>query len=205
MSATKLDPRVKRTRKLLWDAILDLIIEADRAGHDLEAITIQDIADRAEVNRVTFYLHYKTKSELLGDAIESRLSELTTAFETSPSPINLLESAKGYQLLFDHIAQYAALYKVLLGERGTGYVSNRIIDYMTDYASRQINLPAEISGFVSSTLLVRASASSVVSIVTWWLREGMPYSPEQMAAFCFQFCCHGFTSFLSPGASSPTA
>src|SRR5688500_7149656 len=56
---TKTDRRVQRTRELLQKALIELISER---GHD--AIRIQDIVDRANVGRTTFYLHYSSKEEL---------------------------------------------------------------------------------------------------------------------------------------------
>lgn len=56
----KLDPRVVRTRQQLREALVSLIEEK---GFD--ALTVQDITDRAELNRATFYLHYQDKQELL--------------------------------------------------------------------------------------------------------------------------------------------
>ncbi|MCP3774546.1 TetR/AcrR family transcriptional regulator [Paenibacillus sp. MZ04-78.2] len=60
------DPRVIRTRRLLQDAFASLIQEKD-----FESITVRDIADRATVNRATFYAHFADKFEIL----ESRLTE----------------------------------------------------------------------------------------------------------------------------------
>jgi len=56
----KLDPRVKRTRLLLLQALNDLMAEKS-----FQAITVQDIAERATVNRVTFYAHFEDKYALL--------------------------------------------------------------------------------------------------------------------------------------------
>ena len=53
------DPRVKRTRKLLEDALMELLAEKS-----FDAITVQDIADRSTVNRATFYTHFVDKYEL---------------------------------------------------------------------------------------------------------------------------------------------
>ncbi len=53
------DPRVKRTRKLLQDALLDLLAEKS-----FDAITVQDIAERSTINRATFYTHYVDKYAL---------------------------------------------------------------------------------------------------------------------------------------------
>jgi len=53
------DPRVKRTRKLLEDALMELLAEKS-----FDAITVQDIADRSTINRATFYTHFVDKYEL---------------------------------------------------------------------------------------------------------------------------------------------
>ncbi len=58
--AEKLDPRIKRTRQLLQQALIDLMAEKS-----FQAITVQDIAERATVNRVTFYAHFEDKFALL--------------------------------------------------------------------------------------------------------------------------------------------
>lgn len=195
----KIDPRVKRTKKLLCDAMLDLLVETIEAGGDFESITIQAITDRAEVNRVTFYLHYTSKTELLGEAIENRLNDLIQIFETASEPINLMTQPEGYQHIFEHIGHDAPLYKVLLGEKGMAYVSHRITEYMTYYAYRQMSDALVIqASHIPLEIVIRASASSVVSLVAWWVQADMPYTPEQMAQFCFQFCCQGFYSFLTP-------
>jgi AcrR family transcriptional regulator len=56
----KVDPRVKRTRQLLQQALMELMQEKG-----FQAITVQDIAERATVNRVTFYAHFEDKHALL--------------------------------------------------------------------------------------------------------------------------------------------
>ena len=59
LSMAKMDRRAQRTRELLQKALIELISER---GYD--AITIQDIVDRANLGRTTFYLHYNSKDEL---------------------------------------------------------------------------------------------------------------------------------------------
>src|SRR5689334_21361134 len=71
----KADRRVGRTRDLLQKALLELI---DERGYD--AITIQDIVDRANVARATFYVHYTSKDDLFLSCHEAILSE----FQSGP-------------------------------------------------------------------------------------------------------------------------
>ena len=56
----KLDPRIKRTRSLLEQAFMEVV-----AKKGFQAVTVQDITERAGVNRATFYAHFPDKFELL--------------------------------------------------------------------------------------------------------------------------------------------
>ena len=55
-----MDRRVRRTRRQMRDALLALVME-----HGYESVTIQQITDKADLSRATFYLHYKEKDERL--------------------------------------------------------------------------------------------------------------------------------------------
>lgn len=66
----KSDRRVHRTREVLQKALIELISE-----HGYDTITIQDIVDRANVGRTTFYLHYTSKDELFMGCHETIVSE----------------------------------------------------------------------------------------------------------------------------------
>ena len=69
----KEDPRVTRTRQLILDAFMELLHEKS-----FEVITIQDIADGATINRVTFYAHFQDKFALLEYTIRSRFPRRRT-------------------------------------------------------------------------------------------------------------------------------
>ncbi|WP_020429115.1 TetR/AcrR family transcriptional regulator, partial [Paenibacillus riograndensis] len=70
----KTDLRILRTKQSIRTAFIALIQEK---GY--EAITIQDIADRAMINRNTFYLHYENKPDLLNTYMDELLGELKNA------------------------------------------------------------------------------------------------------------------------------
>ena len=69
-SNTKLDPRVRRTRKMLRDALRSLL-----ETEPFDTISVQQIAERATVNRATFYAHYTDREALLVDLLRSRFEE----------------------------------------------------------------------------------------------------------------------------------
>lgn len=62
----RVDPRIKRTRQALQQALVALMAE-----QSFEALTVQEIAERAMVNRVTFYAHFNDKYALLEDTMRS--------------------------------------------------------------------------------------------------------------------------------------
>ncbi len=74
MNTRELDPRVKRTRRMLFQALEDLL-----ARKEFEAISMQDIAGQSTLNRGTIYLHYKDKFALLEAMIEENFRD---QFET---------------------------------------------------------------------------------------------------------------------------
>ena len=76
------DPRVKRTRRLLIQAFTELAAEKD-----IRAITVQDIAARATLNRATFYAHFRDKDALLDAAFRDRTREMLAEKLSPSSPL----------------------------------------------------------------------------------------------------------------------
>src|SRR5258707_14827127 len=101
------DLRVRRTHKLLWEALVALMDE-----QDFERVSVKDLCDRAMVHRTTFYKHYEDKYDLLArgmrQAHESLLAELELAGKDSAS----------YAHFFAHVAAHERFYRVMLGNNG---------------------------------------------------------------------------------------
>src|ERR1051325_4056187 len=66
----KLDPRVKRTRSLILQAFGELLAEKN-----FESISVQDVTDKAQINRATFYKHFVDKYALLDYAIHQMFKQ----------------------------------------------------------------------------------------------------------------------------------
>jgi len=97
LSKQYIDPRVKRTRKLLEQAFIELL--DDKSFQDL---TIQDITDRATVNRATFYAHFEDKYDMLDSFICQQFNEVL-ADKAPPAPIDSLERL---QLIIVTVMEY---------------------------------------------------------------------------------------------------
>lgn len=179
-----LDRRVRRTRRRLHDALIELIRDQ---GYD--QITIQEITDRADLSRATFYLHYKTKDELLASSLEAMFDELVESVKDIMLRRQIeLEDGEAPSLpAFEHVAEYADLYRSLLGEAGVSSVINRILNYIARIGEQQYrlfiseedekNLPVPIP------VAARHMAGALFSMVSWWIDNDMEYTPEQMANY----------------------
>ncbi len=167
------DRRVRRTKQRLNDALESLIIEK---GSD--KITVQDLIDRADVGRSTFYAHYETKDDLLvswtelADDMELHMAqEQTDAGSIMPS-----------LALFRHLGEHHHLYKAMLGGRGIDIVTEMIHSKLLGHATLVLERRPDTSDQTTIPIEVRAAflASSLLALLTWWLDNDMPYPPESM-------------------------
>lgn len=183
----KLDRRVRRTRRLLGEALVALITEKE-----YESISITDITERADLNRATFYLHYGSKEELLVDMLEERFDELVQRMEAINPNRPQWETYEAEVLIFEHAAEHHKMYKVLLGQNGVGYVVNRIVQYIADVVEEDmkrfittddINIPLP--------LVAQHVAGALYAQLAWWITHDMPYTPEYMAKITHRMCMRG--------------
>ena len=159
----KPDARASRTRMLLGDALLRLIMEKP-----IEEVTVQEVLDRAGVGRSTFYLHFRDKNDLLLSQLERFLEHMSTVLI-----VNKEKSLRVAPVteMFDHLEQQRKLYCIL---RDAG----RLIDFFDlaqDYFARGIEQRLIDSGRLAklskSELTARANAlaGSLLSLLRWWM------------------------------------
>ena len=193
MAKKVVDRRIQRTRQGLQDALLALILEK---GFD--AVTVQDVIDRANVGRSTFYSHFQDKEDLLLSGFE----HLRTQFEehfmseivTDDSPWALSLS------MFQHAQEQRQLYKALAGRQGGNVALAHIQKYLFTYlhnhlkqvlSKRKKGIPAEI--------LAHYITSSLISLLTWWLDNDSAYPAEQMNDFYRQLVQPGIDAVVRQG------
>lgn len=191
----KVDRRVRRTRRQLSEAMLSLLVE-----RNYEDITIQEITERADVNRATFYHHFNHKDELLAAALEARFDELVESFGKLPTDSAILADRTPELMTFRHVAQHAKLYKVLLSDRGMGHVIYRIIHYIAHFAENKLlnAKPATHKSQIPDAIMAQHIAGSTFALLSWWVANDMPYSPEKMAEIAHTLCTHGLIGAIDP-------
>jgi AcrR family transcriptional regulator len=174
MSAkTAPDRRIQRTRQLLLNALIDLILEQ---GYD--TITVQDIIDRANVGRSTFYSHFRDKEDLLLSGFET-LREVFESFHAQPSPATT--SWEFTLALFEHADEARPVFKALFGQQAGRVVVNHLRKTLTAVlkAHFQRAYPKKKPA-VPLDLFVQYLVTAFLGTLTWWLDNDAPYSGAQM-------------------------
>lgn len=182
MSNNRVDRRVQRTRQLLHNALLELIVE-----QGYETITVQNIIDRANVGRSTFYAHYQDKEDLLVCELDDLIYTLSWDVETLPVTDGETESRR-YILsalsLFRHTQEHFSLYKAMVGGQGIDIVFKTTHAHFCRSIQAQIEqvVPDGGTPSVPPSIMAQYLAGALLTLLTWWLDNHMPYSPEQMDA-----------------------
>ncbi|HBF37661.1 MAG TPA: TetR/AcrR family transcriptional regulator [Firmicutes bacterium] len=170
------DLRVLKTQKLIRDSFLSLI---DKKGFAI--ITINDIAEKAQINRSTFYLHYTDKYALLDKMVDEAMEKLVAlvAPEAHIQSKNLdVESLRqNIQAILTIIAEDVIFYKIIFGE-------NRMFNLrekMADILKQKFGQSFREQTLIPDELFLEMVTSLYMGAIAWWLSRGTAYSPSYMA------------------------
>jgi len=170
------DRQIQRTQQSLLNALIDLIVEK---GY--EKITVQDIIDRANVGRTTFYFHFEDKQDLLLSGFE-KLDEVFENFRSESSPE---KSVWDFSLaLFRHAEEQRQAFKALFGKQAGTVMLSHFQQAMIAYLKEgfQAIFPKKKQP-VPLDVFVQYLFSAFLGLLTWWLDNDSPYSAEQMNDF----------------------
>lgn len=176
MADVRGDRRVRRTRARLGQALIELVGEQ---GYD--RTTVQDVIDRADVGRSTFYAHYRDKDDLLVSGLEHLTEDIERHLADDPVDADTLLPSLG---VFRHVGEQHQLFRALIGSRGVDLVTEAAQQVLEDWAREAIARREEAGQRQEVPTDVRAAflAGSLMSLLAWWIDHDMPHPPERMAA-----------------------
>ncbi|WP_050794318.1 TetR/AcrR family transcriptional regulator [Paenibacillus curdlanolyticus] len=174
------DPRVIRTRQLIRDAFIELLQEIE-----LEKITVNRIAERATINRVTFYLHYKDIPDLMEKMADDMVHNLRMILHMEEGQLQLKSSWAKLVELLEHIAEHAKFYKVVLASKRVPVFTERLQKLLSDVITnrleqRKVFMPSSAVS-VPMDIAIWHGSSAVIGTIVCWLRNDMPYTPQYLA------------------------
>jgi len=191
MTAKAPDRRVQRTRKLLQDALIALVLEK---GY--EAVTVQDIIDRANVGRSTFYAHFLDKQQLFLSGFEQLrvfLAQQHAAMAASG------EHRLGFSLaMFEHALSYRQVYQALIGKQSGAVVLEHMQQMLTDLVRDELAAlaPRDDTVPIPLEIVVQYTVSVFMGLLIWWADHEPPDTAAQMDAIFQQLTLPGVLAGL---------
>ena len=174
-SPVRVDPRVRRTRHLLRDALVSLMLEKDYAS-----ISIREITERAEVAYITFFRHFESLDQLLMEVLDEGLTELLVHIETlaKRSETSALETEG--RLIFEYIEQKADLFRILLKSQSVTRVRKRVVQNIAVIFQKSCAPLAKSNSPLAIAITSNHIATSLLALIEWWLDNKMTPAPAQM-------------------------
>ena len=188
--ARKPDRRTAKTRRALRNALVALILEK---GY--EAITVQDITDRADLNRGTLYLHYRDKQDLLLSSSMEVYDQLVAQLApVSAEHLTMDVPERNLVLIFEHVAANADFYRVMFGDHGVPAFVRRLRHVLEQAGLARLEALKALGVLLTplpAALTVSFIGGATIGVIEWWLENDRPISPEALAAYTLQLSVSG--------------
>jgi AcrR family transcriptional regulator len=180
----KEDRRTNRTKQTLYTALIQLILEKH---YDL--ITVQDIIDRANVGRSTFYVHFRDKEDLL-------VSDWERFLDRFAANLNWANFDNGKfvpisELLY-HLKDFQRFYRALVKSQKTERIYKIGCSYLTESFQKELNERFDQSLItIPIPIVANYLSTEIFGQLRWWLDNNMPNSPEEMNEIFHQLVMPG--------------
>lgn len=167
----KVDRRITKSQEAIKKALIELMSEKS-----FDHITIQDISDRANVNRGTIYLHYLDKFDLLDKIMEEHISNMRSFCE-SATEMDYVESTVH---CMEYFQSNYLFFSTMLASEGAPYFRSRFLQFNIEEFKKDVDI-TKGKDDPGEDVVVQFIANAYVGVVEWWLKNGMPYPPRVMA------------------------
>lgn len=175
MISRKEDRRIKKTKQLLKQGLIELMFEKD-----IKNITIKELVEKVDINRSTFYLHYSDIYELLTELENNLMKEINQVFEEYKSIDNLEESYAFILTLYKTFDNNRNLCKAITSsQNNSGFI-------LQMEESIELAIRKKLDELLCDKYVIPESTyifyrCGCVGLLRSWIRNDIPKSPEEMA------------------------
>jgi len=169
MNEKRSDRRVERTRRLLDDALQALIVEKG-----FESVSVQEILDKADVGRSTFYAHFADKEDLLTYGL-GKLHGALREQQQRAAPFADRRRFAFSREVFTHTAEHRDLFARMIGRRSGAVVEQHFQRMLLDLVRAELGATSETAKRRAAALeaIAQHVTGGLVALVRWWV-SGRP-------------------------------
>jgi len=159
--------------------MLELIMER---GYD--EIAIQDVTEKANLGRATFYLHYKEKDDLLADVMQELFDNFSLQAPQLIASQWRLDDAKALEKLFEFAEANYDFYRIMIFGKGSITASRQLHQAIAANIQKALETEIEVTGaeaILPVAYLANHFAGELLAVIFWWLDNEIPYTSLEMA------------------------
>lgn len=173
------DRRVQRTQQMLEAALLSLIKEKD-----FDTVSVQEIIDRANVGRATFYAHYDNKEDLLASGFQGLQESLKERQREALSRTRSIDErlfAFSYHLLA-HANEHRAIFPAMVSQRGGAVIQHLLRQILVNVVREDVKAMGVRAGAakVPAEVTVQFVAGGLFGLLMWWMGGKMRLSVDEV-------------------------
>src|SRR6185312_16382997 len=175
----KPDRRVQRTHQLLEAALLSLIKEKE-----FDAISVQEIIDRANVGRATFYAHYDNKEDLLESGFDGLLETLRE--HQRAARIAGVDAGDRFFAFSRHLLEHAhahrQIFPAMISQRGGAFIQHLLRRLLLKVVREDVREMASQRkvGAPPAEATVQFIAGGLFGLMMWWMGNRMRLSVDEV-------------------------
>ncbi len=189
MKEPAVDRRVRKTKRLLRECLTRLLKEKR-----VQDITVRELTEMADLNRGTFYLHYKDVFDLLEQMEEELLNDFHSLLNRLDARDSTTQPGEIFEEIFSLIQENADLVEILLGENGDLNFLNRLKALIREKCLKdwmELFRGGNATAFEACCAFV---VSGAVGMVQHWLQSGMVQTPGELAGLTQRIILNGIQS-----------
>ncbi|GAA2891290.1 helix-turn-helix domain-containing protein [Streptomyces mexicanus] len=171
------DRRTRRSRRALGAALVELVLE-----RGFTALTVEDITERADVARATFYAHFRDKEDLFARVTDDLLAELSERLAPAVADNAVGFTGKPVLEMLRHAREQRDLYRIVLRGEGDGKPLRMFEDACARATAEEFRARAErnrVQPRIDPELLARVWVGEQVAVLRWWVEQDTPALPAE--------------------------
>lgn len=169
-----MDARVRYTRKVIKEAILELLSQKNA-----DKITVKEICDKAQINRATFYKHYENTYDLLEKLDNEMLDEL----EAKIKEVNLADLRSIFSIVLNEVRDNRSYYELMFIENGDRRFRDRLFELCLFSNMEVINRFFPALNDKQKKWLYYFIAEGLTGVMSKWMQDGYSESVEEVVEF----------------------